>query len=358
MNNVLIEQLSCDLNIIKFKVETEEEYGNRLIYSALVAWARVQVLGKSYTDIYYAKKDELDYHNVDVMHIQSRLSQVAYGMLNAIAHSYKWNKSIDFESCANSISSSVIEQLIFCYELSKVNNRRLTPSPERVATFTKNKLMLGGVRWEGTNLYSVGMGRWSTASEPSINYKCIFNLPTCSAVEYCKKLKKNAEWQENELNNMYQIFKLGNDNWYSKSWVDFNNAKVPRGLSLLKSMEIDGGYFLLKNDDDGILSAKLDKWYYDEKEIYRIMYSLNAYNETPAIFMAEKYNDYILLKLNSLLPNSEMRILIMSSWPQKTYDDSFRRIIPRFLWYDVKKCLNELGIIIKFKNENENENEE
>ncbi|MBU3218186.1 hypothetical protein LL033_01155 [Clostridium estertheticum] len=352
MNNVLMEQLSCDLNISKFNVETEEEYGNRLIYSALVAWARVQVLGKSYTDIYYVNEDKLEYHNVDVMHIKSRLSQVAYGMLNAIPHSGKWNKNTGFESCSNSLSSSIVEQLIFCYELSKINNRRLTPSPERVATFTINKLILGGVIWEGINLYSVGMGRWSTESELPINYKYIFDLPTCSAIEYCKTLKKNAAWQVNELDNIYQIFKIGNDNWYSKSWADFNNNKIPKGLSLLKSMEIDGGYFLLKNDDEGILSAKLDKWYYEEKEIYRIMYSLNSYNKTPAIFKAKKYDDYIILKLNSRIPNAEMRILIMSSWPQITYDDSFNRIIPKFLWYDVEKCLNELGVIIKFQNEN------
>ncbi|MFT5872268.1 MAG: hypothetical protein ACI8WT_001198 [Clostridium sp.] len=352
MSNILIEQLCFDLNISKFNTETEEEYGSRLIYSALVSWARVQVLGKSYTDIYNFNDEELEYHNVDIMHIQSRLAQVAYGMLNAIPHNSKWNKNTDLENCSNELSSSIVNELIFCYELSKLNNRRLTPSPKRIATFTNNQLVLGGTAWEGKNLYSVGIGRWLVASAIPIDYKDIMNLSKYPAIEYCKILKNNAVWQVNELNGIYQIFKLGSNSWYSKSWVDLNSNKIPIGLSLLKNMETDGGYFLVKNDDDGVLSAKLDKWYYDEKEIYRIMYSLNSNNKTPAIFKAENYDDHILLKCESGLPNAEMRILLMSSWPQTTYDDVFRRIIPQFLWGNVEKCLNDLGVTIQFENEN------
>lgn len=343
-----MQRISSDLHISRFASETEEDYGNRLIYSALIVWARVQVLGSSYTDI-CSEDDTLNsYHSIDIMHIQTRLSQVAYGMLSAIKHGSGWIKNDDFETMSNDLAKNIIKQLSFCYELSRLGKRRLTISPPKVAVFQNNQLALGGTGWE--NYYSVGVGRWAKSNSPNVDYKDIFCIPACSSIQYYTMLKNNANWMETELKGTYQIFNIGTTGWYSKAWSEFNKSQIPKSVSLLKSMETDGGYFLIKNDADGILSAKLDKWYCDEKEIYRVLYSLNAVNKTSAIFKAINNHDHILLHCNSILPNAEMRVLCMSSWPFKTYDDTFKRIIPKFLWSDIEKCLNDLGIIIKFEN--------
>ena len=348
MSDVLRQRISSDLNVSQFECETEEDYGNRLVYSALVAWARVLVLGSSYTDISTENDTLNDYHNVDIMQIQTRLHQVAYGMLSAIKHRNEWIKNYDIETASNELARSIIKQLKFCYELSKLGKRRLIISPQKTAVFHNNQLALGGTGWE--NFYSVGVGRWLSTISPLVDYKDVFGIPACSCIQYYNMLKSNANWMENELNSTYQIFNIGTTGWYSKAWIEFNKSKIPKGVSLLKNMETDGGYFLIKNDADGILSAKLDKWYYDEKEIYRFLYSLNAVNKTPAIFKAKTNYDHILLHCNSSLPNAEMRILCMSSWPFNTYDDIFKRIIPKFLWCDIEKCLNDLGIVVKFEN--------
>ena len=49
--NRLINQIAKDLRIYRYENELTEEYGNRLIYSALAAWGRVQILGCSYADL-------------------------------------------------------------------------------------------------------------------------------------------------------------------------------------------------------------------------------------------------------------------------------------------------------------------
>jgi len=348
MSDVLRQRISSDLNVNQFECETEEDYGNRLIYSALVAWARVQILGKSYTDISAENEILTDYHNIDIMQIQTRLSQVAYAMVSVIKHKNEWMKNNDLETASNELASSIIEQLILCYELSKLGKRRLTISPPKAAVFHDNQLALGGTGWE--NFYSVGVGRWASTISPLVDYKDVFCIPACSCIQYYNMLINNANWIENELNSTYQIFNIGTTGWYSKAWIEFNKSKIPKGVSILKNMETDGGYFLIKNDAEGILSTRLDNWYFDEKEIYRILYSLNAVNKTPAIFKAKNNDDHILLHCNSSLPNAEMRILWMASWPYNTYDDIFKRIIPKFLWCDIEKCFNDLGIVIKFEN--------
>ena len=349
INSFLTNQIAADLNISKFAEESVEEYGSRVIYSALTAWARVQVLGKSYTDI--TNEDEAvhaDYYNVDIMHIQSRLAKLAYGLLTAIPFEGEWFKDVDMEVCSRAISSEIVERLRFCCELTTLNKRRVTISPTRSAQFLDNELMLGGVNWKGKieKIYSVGIGRWLKKSSQSTNYNEVFNLPNYSAKEYYRELDKNASWMETLLNGEYKMFQLGTRGWYLNAWGEFNESKLPNGISILKNVDISGGYLIVKNEKDGIYSARLDKWYYEEQEIYRIMYSLNAYNETPAVFTAKEYSDHIVLHCNSLLPNAEMRILLMSSWPKRFYNDIYYRIIPRFIWGEIEEVLNKLGIII------------
>lgn len=299
MNKNIARKISSDLNLYKYNSESKKEYGNRLIYTALAAWARTLVLGESYTDLENETKYEnADYHNVDIMHIQIRLTQISYGLLMSIPNSKKWFDNNKIEDQSRILASSIIEDLIFCYELSRLNDiRRLTNSPIRYANFKDNQLILGGEQWKMPNkkLISVGLGRW-------------IQIP------------------------------------------NLNKSKLPYGISLLKSVEIDAGYILVKKENNRLYTARLDKWYYDENEIYRISYALDRHNETPAIFEVEFFDDYVILHSHSKLPNSEMRILLMSSWPKRFYNDIFYRIIPRFLWDDVEDILINLGIKIKYIN--------
>lgn len=351
MDNLLIRQISSDLNINRYQNESIEEYGNRLIYSALAAWARTLVLGKSYTDL----SDETeniygDCHNVDIMHIQVRLSQIAHGMLMAIPHCEDWVVNSTIEESSSILASQIIENLIFCYELSQLNEiRRLANSPIRNANFKNNKLVLGGEQWKSVDntMFSVGLGRWVQSGEPCENYKEIFNLPNCTCDEYYNELLDSAFWKENNLDGQYKIFKVGTGLFYNKAWQDFNASKILQGISLLKNTEVDGGYLLVKTVESKAFTAKLDKWYYDEKEIYRIMYSLDRHNGTPAVFKTKIYDDYVLLHCHSRLPSSEMRILLMSSWPKRYCDDIYYRIVPRFVWNEVKNILTNLGIEIR-----------
>ncbi|MCF6465582.1 hypothetical protein [Clostridium sp. Cult2] len=354
MNKNIVRKISSDLNINKYNNESNEEYGNRLIYTAFAAWARTLVLGKSYTDLYYeAKYVNANYHNVDIMHIQVRLTQIAYGFLMSIPHSKDWFINSSIEDQCSDLASTIIENLIFCYELSKLNDsRRLTNSPIRHANFKNNQLVLGGEQWKisGKKLTSVGLGRWIQTVKLTENYKEIFNIPKYSSDEYYNTLVESAFWKESNLNGRYKIFKVGTNFFYYKAWQDLNISKIPQGISLLKNIEVDGGYILVKKNKDAVSTARLDKWYYDENEIYRIMYVLDSYNETPATFQVEIYDNYVILHCHSKLPNPEMRILLMSSWPKRFYNDIFYRIIPRFLWNDIEDMLVNLGIKIEYIN--------
>lgn len=352
MNEDIVKKISSDLNINRYNNESNEKYGNRLIYTALATWARTLVLGKSYTDLAdEAKYADISYHNIDIMHIQVRLTQIAYGMLMSMPHSEDWISNIGIQDQCSQLASNIIEKLIFCYEISKLNDaRRLTNSPIRYANFTNNQLVLGGEQWKISDkkLISVGLGRWIQKTKYPENYREIFNIPDYSPNIYYNTLLKSAFWKENKLNSQYKIFKIGTNFFYYKAWQDLNISELPQGISLLKNTEVNEGYIIVNRDNNGISTARLDKWYYDENEIYRIMYVLDSYNETPAVFKAKTYDNYVILHCHSRLPNPEMRILLMSSWPERSYNDDFYRIIPKFLWSEIEDMLTNLGIKIKY----------
>ncbi|MDQ2085214.1 hypothetical protein RBH29_02030 [Herbivorax sp. ANBcel31] len=354
MSKSLIKKISSDLNIIKFKKETLEEYGNRLIYSALCEWARVQLLGKSYTDISCEREiNELDCHDIDIMHVQSNLAKVADGLLLSISCSDMWIKSDLHEEKASKLASKIIKDLIFCNEISQlIDVRRLIISPKRTAAFSKYKLILGGadIDYMSEKICCVGMGRWKQNLNSSENYKKIFMLSEYSAKEYFEKLIINAIWEEKTLDGIYLILSLKQRGWYSKTWIDCNISKLPEGVSLLKNKDFNGGYFLIRNDSRGIKVARIDQWYIDEKELCRIIYSMGCYNSLPAVFNAEICEDHIVLHCNSMLPNTERRLLLMFSWPWRNYNDIHYRIVPKFLWNELKNILNNLGIMINYKN--------
>ena len=345
--NELINQIANDLRIYKFNDETVEEYGNRVIYSALVAWAKVQVLGTSYTDI--SKKNK-EYPYITQRYLNEKLSFVQDGLISSIPHVDYW---LSEENEKLSKVRYIIKNLIFCYQISKTCEKGyITALPKRKIYFKYNKLILGGTDWNSNNnnCYSVGLGVWNKNGEKNnINYKEIFNIPECTIEDYYMEIEKNALWKQDELSIEYEYFSGGSRLWHNKAWKTFNEKYIPLGISLIRKKNNPYEYklFLLKNGKK--FTAKLDEWYKNENEISRIMYALEYYRNKPAQFKAKKRKEFVELHCHSNLPNAERRIILMASWPKRKYCDDYTRIIPIFLWKDIEYILLNLGIEVVFE---------
>lgn len=347
-DNIVGRQIAFDLNIQQFQSESEHEYGHRLLYSALAAWARVQVLGKSFMDASVQTADELDYHAVDILHIRNRLAQVAYGLLHVLSYDQEWVKNLSIDEASGRLAGSITEMLLFCRELSRLNNRLITVSPWRKADFNDNQLIMGGTEWKGKQLYSVGIGRWLPRKQAKVNYKEIAGIPACSLQEYYSSMLNDVAWEKGSLPEAFNIFKTGSNRWYAKAWIASSSSqalKIPQGISLMQRLGTDGGYFMVKREGSDIRIANLDKWYNEEKELYRMMYMLDSRNHSCAVFKVKRCSDHVILHCHSALPNAETRLLLLSSWPYRSFDDKYRRIIPVHLWPSVESWLIELGIL-------------
>ncbi|NME82597.1 hypothetical protein [Clostridium sp. SM-530-WT-3G] len=349
--NELMQQISSDLAIEKFKNESYMGYGNRIVYAALASWGRTLVLGTSYTELALLEKD---YHYTSQRYIIEKLENISRGLIDSIPHTNEYfdenNKNCDFMD----ISRYFIDKLIFSYQLNKLKNKQwVTPTPRTIVYFKNNKLILGEYDWNNKKqgAFSVGLGVWQkNIDKINENFTEVFNIPQYTIKGYYNSIKQNALWKQSDLDfENIEYFSGGTGLWHNKAWKKLNKKYIPNGISVIRPIDKRHEYALMLYDEGKYYTAKLDQWYVEENEVKRIMYMLECYRNNPAQFKAKRIEDIIELHCHSTLPNAESRIMLMASWPKEVYNNTFVRQIPKVLWEDIKCMLNSLGIKIIFE---------
>lgn len=347
--NEVMQQIANDLNIDRYYNESIEAYGCRILYASVVAWAKVQLLGESYSEM-LDEMNEKDFPCVTRQYIMLHVKKAVRGLLRVIPHLEQWIRVGEGNNLESELSKYIIEQLIFCYEINKLTSPQIvTSSPERIAYFKSNELLLGGVNWNNAlcNAKSVGIGNWRPKSiKVENNYKDIFNIPKNSIIQYYRVLQNNAQWQKDELVGEYEYFQVNNQGLHYYAWDKFEKSKMTNEIMILRRVDNKKQYMLAKYEEEQCFTARLDQWYVSEKEIKRIMYFLQYQAGIPCIFNAKKTKDVVELHCHSELPNPEWRIMLLSSWPKRHYKDKYHRLVPIEIWDDIEEMLNELGIIV------------
>ncbi len=349
--NEVMNQIAKDLNIDRYYYESIEAYGSRILYAATVAWAKVQLLGDSCSEE-LGEMGEKAFSYVSRKYISVHVKKAVNGLLKVIPHIEEWIKVREGCRPESELTRYIIEQLIFCHEINRLMGPQIvTSSPERIVHFKGNELLLGGTSWNNAirQAKSIGIGNWRIkATQEVSNYKDIFNIPKYNIIQYYRALDKNAVWQVDELVEEYEYFNV-NQQLHYYAWGKFEKRMCPTEITILRSAEHKDHYMLVKYMDDQYLATRLDKWYVVEKEIKRIMYALQYKAGTPCIFKAKKDNEVVELNCHSELPNPEWRVMLLSSWPKRQFDDKFYRIVPCELWCNIEEMLEELGITIMFE---------
>lgn len=347
MTNILIDSIAKDLNIIRFKNEAIELFGNRIIYSAIAAWIRTALLGKSFSDIDL----DNDESNVDVMHLIQRVKTIASALISTIPHSDKWFISEELSSMASNCVRKILLNMVLCNEVAVMNNpRRMSISPEKTLEFGTNSILLGGTSWQTSDsmISTFGFGRWiKSKSEGLHKLNDELSIPSISALDWLNILLKDVPWSNKIPEGDFKLFVPEQMKWHKDSWITCNVFDIPQGISLIKNRV--GAYVLVKKGRDFIKTVLLDQWYYKTKEICRIMYAISAKAGKPSCFEVTLYDDYVLVHIHSRIPKAEERLILLTSWPYKNISDSFIKVIPMLLWNDVKNVIENLGVQCKEK---------
>lgn len=343
MNNLLYNIIARDLQIERFSDETMEEYGHRLIYSAVAAWVRVSLLGKSYADLEMKQQED----SVDIMHVGSWIESVAAALICSIPCRQSWLRKNEAENQEKYIARNIISNMIVCQEISRLKDqRRLTISPRRKLSFGKHTIILGGTKWQNevNTLCSVGLGRWLPGLGENGNLVDFMGVPVLSAEVWLNELVRNAPRRNIEILDGWYVFQPSSSEIRnSDSWRIIDRTKLTPGISLGKNHTQDYGLIIKK--DKNLRVIPLDQWFYKEKEIYRIMYALNVKAGKPSCFEAQDHGDYVIAHFHSGIPRAEEKLLLLSSWPYTHMGDRYNRVIPYVLWSELKRVFEQhMGI--------------
>lgn len=336
----LKKQMSVDLNIFRYRNELTKEYNQRLIYSGLASWVRTLICGNPISDL----PGNGDEKFPDIMYVQSNLTKVAEAFLKSFDIDDTWIGGEEGKNKASLLASEIVQRMIYLNEIVKINSRQLAPVP------VKSYLYKGWTHCYGNDTFdrkcmTLGLSQWVNKEIEGAKEKK--RIICIKGKDYIEHIITHFEWNNAHLHGGYELFRVGSERRYSKSWVPFDNQKLHDGLYLLKdARSFEPGYTLVKKDRGKLSTSFLDSWYVESREVYRIMYALNLYNGTPAKFRIKDMGDYFILFYPSRLPEEENKLFFSLSWPYNSYQDKFARIFPKQVLELVREEIENIGAYI------------
>nr|WP_300849328.1 hypothetical protein [uncultured Acetatifactor sp.] len=336
----LMRQMSRDLNIFRYEDERLIEYSQRLIYSGLASWVRSLLCGNSISDL----TGNVDEKFPDILYVQSNLTKVAEAFLKSFDIDDTWIEEENGRSKASLLAGEVIQKMIYLDEIAEINHRLLAPVPVRNYSYKGWTHCYGNDSFD-RKCMTLGLSQWVNKEiEGAEEKKRIICIKGKDYIDY---IITRFEWNNAHLQGEYELFKVGSNYRYSKSWIPFNNQKLHDGLYLLRDAHnFEPGYTLLRKDGNIFSTSFLNPWYVESREIYRIMYALNLYNGTPTKFRIKDKGDYFVLFYPSRLPEEENKMLFSLSWPYSSYQGKFARIFPKQVMGFVIEEIENIGAYI------------
>lgn len=341
----LLSSMEKDLQIFP-EGRKGHEFNQCLVYSALAEWVRCLVYGESNGEL----GEEKEQACVDILYVQHHLAKIADAFVDFFHIPEAWLGS-DQRNSGSSLASQVIQDMIFTGNIMEIH-RDLYPVPLHYYKYEDGLyLALGDSILAGRLFKTVGTSKWAVYGQQNKELEKIARIRTpivdIPIDKYCEKLDAAMPWQVQEPEGYYQIFKTGSTGKYSECWVPLEVTALPQGLSMIRSCDdFNKAYFLVRRTRDKVEMAALDPWYIETKEYYRILYALNRQQSCPGGCTVQHKGNFYYLKLWSALPNQEQRLLMDCSWPHRTYDDRYARIIPERFWGIIRRMLGALEIEI------------
>lgn len=342
-----------DLSMERFQDEPDNDYFNRLIYTAGCCWVRNMLLDNSLSNIYDDEKAKVNIVNgVSKRHLSERLAKILFGLISIIPCDYnrdRVNEENYLMAKSSNLAKDIINNMKKYYEVSELDDRIVTTPIQRLKFNNKTLVIGGNEAKRRDNLILTGIGKWDNVEENDKLYNEVWNIPSNHS-EYLKLLTDNVTWKIDTIPDDLAIYNYHN-NGYGISepfWSKTEINRLNNGLYLGKTGNVKNcKLYLIKKNHSETQIAKLNEWYYRTKEYMRIIYaSANKQGFCPRI-SAHIASDHVEIIPNCTLPQAEYRVIQLSSWTITDSNNKTIHIIPLEIWKEISQIFLNLGIGIK-----------
>ncbi len=345
ITNDLIQQISSDLKIFKYRDEDQNDYLNRLLYSAAAVWMIQSINDQIFYDNYNRIGVSKSYLTRKISKIISQYISIFPSFrvfLDGLTETeYAVKLREDYEKSGFIVHVGFDEFVI--------------PSPLKKVRVNDKWLLLRNC-FEDIETKAIGLGIFTEdgSEEKECNIEELFYLPKINAHEWTNEYIKNLRWVE--------ATKLGVDTQYfdptqKKSFFQCWGQQFPDycEITLYKTNNWDYG-FARKSKID-IVGLKIPDWLIGKgnnetenlfnNDVRRFMYGLKAIFNNKSKCIVFKKSDHFELRLLSGLPMRELTALKFLGWPLKGFLNEYNHIIPNEFFDLIKYLLEKLSIEIE-----------
>lgn len=354
ISNELRDQIKMDLKIFPFENEVENDYTNRLIFSAIGKWF-----------LYISHDCDLNDNQlykisgVSKKYITKRCKEILNGFISIYPTFVNF---IQVENKTNEESKNdFIRRIRGCFEqvgyyLPGTTTEYLTLALPRTFQIDKNWALIRN-NFELKNTRVVGLGTFSNdgVCEDLEKINQIFYLPKITALEWTQQYIEQLDWRDAGTlgeNTLYFNMNLNSSNY--KCWDD--TFPKESEVTLYKTNNFDYGF--AKKGNQRIIGIKIPDYLIGNsnnqsenlfnKDVRRFMYGLRSMFDNSAKAKIKEHKNFSEVILYNKLPERENIALKFFSW-QKHYKNELIYKVPNDFIGHVKEILENVSIATEEK---------
>lgn len=325
----LLKKISEDLCISKFQNETNLQYQNRVLYSALACWIKTIATDKPV--------GRTSSEGVSKKYILDKSSEVMVGFLNTFPDSVPYFFDEEAECTPMQLIRTRLikntDLIVTGFDtnlgLSAYNSVPITDSIE----WCKGVLLDRNAEYIGVSTVKKGTFEIDESMVKSSDW---FRT-------YVDSVKWNPMKTDEEFECFDATFKSSNN--YTCWRRDYRNYGSEYTLLRKVINRNSYEYYLCFNPQNTI--HKIDPYHQMLGNHVRIMYVLRQMEDNAVRAYFSKDNEFVKLKLNARIPKDELFALESFCWPSEKYSNDLEWIIRFDIWNYIKNKLLSLGVDIK-----------
>lgn len=332
MESKFLHMMAKDMGIYRYENESESQFCNRVLYSAMVSWIKASALDQSVTS---AQTDNL---GVSRRHILDKCTSILCEILKRFPESKEW---FETESVGDNPIAILLSRLIRHGDLLHVGfeTNLILAGSSQMSLSDRMECRKGAVLLPGSFYSGVGMLR---KTQENTLYESVV---VEDSVTWFWDYVKSAWWKEAGIDGDIEYF-----NTYKKTRNNYSCWQPERpesvnGLWLVRrNISKNWNEYYLLREDDYLYKHQIDPFFQKIGEHRRFMIVMRhmAGNEVPA--QIYHYSDHVLVKLRIYLPQKESSLLETYAWPHNTIVDKLEWDMGEDVWEFIKPHLCGLGL--------------
>lgn len=347
MKRDLVKQMGEDLQLYKYVDESDIEYLNRLIYSAIAVWMLHILRDRKFEDNYNrigVSKKYITRKTSKIITEYSAMFPSFNNFLNGLTETELAVIIRKNYECAGHIVPVGFDEYV---RASSVREFRVT---------NRFKLIRNDFDILQSKVVGLGVYTENYSKDELLCIDKIFYIPKLDAETWTIEYIKNLKWSNAaKLGENVQFFNPISVRTFGDCWME----KFPENsqITLYKTNNWDYGFARKENSE--YIGIKIPEWLIGtennvcdkifDNDVRRFMYGLKAIYKNNAKAKLVQKVDHFELKLLNALPVRELTALKFFSWNKKSFLDkcNYDYVIPFEFIEPVKYLFNKLSIIIE-----------